>query len=155
MPSLTVRNLGLALLLVIGGYLAYKKLSEKRYSTPQAAIAAMLDDGAAALRDGRLGDVVDHVSASYHGGDDGGPASRNEVKAFLLFAFGTKGAEIRFLSRDIQVTGDTAKVRASIVTVVGGKGLVDGRSGARELEVDVQREDGEWKVTSARAAPLL
>jgi hypothetical protein len=155
MPKLTVRNLGLALLLLVGGWFAYKKLSEKRYSTPQAAIAAMLDRGAAALRDGELGDVVDLVSPNYHGGDDGGPSTRNEVKAFLFLAFGTKGTEIRFLSRDIQVTGDTAKVRASIVTVVGGKGLIDGRSGARELEVDVQREDGDWKVTSARVAPLL
>lgn len=155
MPELTVRRLGLVALVIVAGLFGHRWLTEKRYSTPQAAIAAMLDAGAAAARDGRIDDMLELVSDSYRGGDDGGPGSRGELKAFLFIAL-RRGAEVRFLSRDITVTGRTATVRASILVVAGGAaGVVDGRTGARALDLDLAQEGDDWRVVSARTSALI
>lgn len=154
MPELTLRRLGLIVIAIVVMYLGYRHLTAKRYATPEAEISAVLDEGAAAARAGRIKDMMALVSDAYHGGEDGGPANRDDLKAYLFVAL-ARGAEVRSLSRDITVEGRSAKVRASMIVIVGGRGLVDGRTGAREFTLELAKEGDDWKVTSAKTGALL
>jgi hypothetical protein len=153
---LTPRRLVFLGALVIVSGLVYRRCAPPRYGSPEAAIAALLDEGTAAAREGRVGDMIELVSASYQGGADGGPADRAELRAYLTMGLARGGAEVRSLSRDIEVHGSTATVRTSLVVIAGGLGgIADGRAGARDLELGLALEGDVWKVVSSRSEALI
>lgn len=150
-PWLTPRRLALIAVAVIVGFVAYQRLKPPRYDTPEAAITAVLDAGAEAARDGRVKDMMSLVSAAYRGGDDGGPADRDELRAYLVMGLARDGAEVRYLSRDIEVEGGAARVSVSMVVVAGG---LRGNAGQLDLELDLALEGDDWKVVSSRSAAV-
>jgi hypothetical protein len=120
---------------------------------PQQAIEALLDDAAEAARKGRVKDVMAHVSDRYRG-DSEGASSKGELRPYLAVLI-ARGAEVRFLSRDVVVEGERARVRATVVFVGGGlRNVLSGDAGAREVELDLELEEDEWKVVASRHAPV-
>ncbi len=153
---LTPRRLVFLVVLGIVGGLVYRRCAPPRFGSPEAAIAALLDEGTAAAREGRVGDMIELVSAAYQGGADGGPSDRAELRAYLTMGLARGGAEVRALSRDIEVHGTTASVHTSLVIVAGGLGgLADGRAGARDFEIELALEGDTWRVVSSRSAALI
>ncbi len=154
LPTLSVRNIAIALAVLIVGVVAYRMLSAPRHGTPEAAIGALLDDAAEAARAGRVKDLMEYVSSSYRGGDSG-PSTRDELRAYLFVAV-ARGGEARFLSREIHVDGSSAHVRASMILAFGGvRGIADGTTGARDVELELVLEDDDWKVVAARTGSIV
>jgi len=113
---------------------------------PEAQIQKLIDESIEDVEEGEVGDLMDRVSDSYRG--QGG--DRRELRSYLTALLFRGGVDVKVLSHQIAVTGETARVEMELVLVRGGLGgAMEGDVGARTVRLDLAREDGDWKVTGS------
>ncbi len=113
---------------------------------PEAQIQQLIDESLEDVEEGEVGDLMDRVSASYRG--EGG--DRGELRSYLTALLFRGDVDVKILTHQIAVTGETARVEMEVVLVRGGlSGAVDGDVGARTVRLALAREDDEWKVTGS------
>ncbi|HTE49306.1 MAG TPA: hypothetical protein VK698_00425 [Kofleriaceae bacterium] len=111
---------------------------------PEKQIAALIDDAVEDAEDGDVGDLMDAVSAAYQG--EGG--DRAGLRSYLTGLVLGGGIDVKVLSQQVAVAGDSATADLEVVVVRGGlRGAAEGDVGARTVHVELAREDGDWKVT--------
>ncbi len=102
-----------------------------------------------AAEEKKIGAVLDHLSKSYH---DPQGNDYNAVKDILAYNFFQHQKIGVYIPRvDVVVSGSTAQ--AMFQPVMTGRdtsgNILPEESGVYNFEVDLSREDGTWKVTSA------
>ena len=106
-----------------------------------------------AAEEKKIGAVLDHISKTYR---DPQGNDYNGIKGLLAFyLFRHQKVSVYMPNIDIMVTGTTAK--AIFQTILTGRGTGEAAGGilpealgAYNFEVLLNKEDGTWKVTSAR-----
>lgn len=106
-----------------------------------------------AAEEKKIGAVLDHVSKTYR---DPQGNDYNGIKGILAFYFFRhQKVSVYMPNIDIVVSGPTAK--AVFQTILTGRGTGEAAAGilpealgAYNFEVLFNKEDGQWKVTSAR-----
>ena len=148
--QLSRRELGIAAAFVVAGLVAWFLLRDGRLPADEA-VHQLVDKGIAAAEEGDVGDLMDLVSERY-GSDGNGPENRAELRSYLTALLFRGGVDIEELSREVTLHDDrTATVALSLLLVRGGlRGMAEGKAGARDVELHLELEDGDWKVVSSR-----
>ncbi len=106
-----------------------------------------------AAEEKKIGAVLDHISKSYR---DPQGNDYNGIKGLLAFYFFRhQKVSVYMPNIDIVVTGPTAKAMFQAILTGRGTGEATGgilpeALGAYNFEVLLSKEDGAWKVTSAK-----
>jgi hypothetical protein len=131
-------------------------LTRDRALPPEEAVNKVLDDAVAAVQDGRVKDLMELVSERYQSEGEGA-ADRAELRSYLTALLFRGGVEVKVLSRTITLEDESrAILEATVVLVRGGfRGVAEGDVGARQLELHLEREGGDWKVVSSRQQRAL
>ncbi len=129
--------LGLLLWMVLGAKSDEDQIREAIHQVAEGAEAA------------DLGMSLEPISENYADPDD---LDKNGIRGLLFYQFNKRGSISVWLSPiDVEVRGDAATASFEVGLVEGAKGSVVGwpvGAEAMHFEVELRREDGEWKITS-------
>lgn len=113
---------------------------------PDEQVRALITQAIEAAEEGDVGDLMDLVSERYQG--EGG--DRAGLRQYMTGMVMGGGIDVKVLTQQVAIEGDTARAELDVVLVRGGlRGAVSGDAGARTVQVDLAREDGDWKVTGS------
>jgi hypothetical protein len=137
-------------LLIVGGAIAVGVLlwvlTRSPARGPEDQVRALIEQAIEAAEESDVGDLMDLVSERYQG--EGG--DRAGLRQYLTGMVLGGGIDVKVLTQQVSVAGDTAQAELDVVLVRGGlRGAVTGDAGARTVRVDLAREDGDWKVTGS------
>jgi hypothetical protein len=138
---------------------AWLLLSAPRPAGPEERIRALLEGAARAAEQRKVGAVVEVLSERFTGGGDGEGerATRDEVRRLLaLELLRGRWVSVTISSAEISVEGHRA--RASVDAVLsraedrtrGLAALLPGEVSAHRFRLELEEEEGEWRVVSGR-----
>ncbi len=137
------------------GWAAFRKLAA-RPPSDEEAIGAIFLDAARAVEEKRVSVAVRGVSERFRG--DG--LDKRELKQ-LIAANALRGewVSVTVAGTRVQVDGDAARATVDVVMARSGKGraladLLPAEASASRIACELAREEGEWRVVSARRRPI-
>jgi hypothetical protein len=140
------RNALIGAAVALAGIGAVWILTRPAELTPEQQIEALIDGAIEDAEDGDVGDFMDRVSATY----DGEGGDRQELRAYLTGALLGGGVDVKVVSQRIAAGEQNATAQLEVVLTRGGiGGAFRGDVGVRIIQLDLGREDGDWKVRGA------
>jgi hypothetical protein len=151
----------LVVLMVAAAVAAWLALRPSAPRTPEERIRAALDQAARAAGERKVDGVVALLSERFHGRAGGESFTRDDARRLVALEV-LRG---RWVS--VEITGVTAVVdgpraRASVHAVLsratdrskGLASLLPGEAAAHRFQLDLEEEDGQWRVVSAGWRPI-
>lgn len=143
---------------VVGVYLA---LRPSPPLTPEERIRAALDKAARAAQERKVDGVVELLSPRFRGKAGGETLTRDDVRrgvAFELFRGRWVSVEITGVTAIVEGKHARATVHAVLSRAVdrskGLASLLPGEAAAHLFQLDLEEEDGEWRLVSAGWRPI-
>lgn len=142
----------------VGAYLVLRPSAPR---TPEARIRAALDRAARAAEERRADEVVELLSPRFQGEAAGERLSRDDARRLVALEL-LRGRWVSATITGAEVSVDGRRARASVHAVLsraadrekGLRSLLPGEASAHRFRLDLEEEDGEWRVVSAGWRPI-
>jgi hypothetical protein len=151
------RNVVLAVAVAAIGALALARLLASDGRTDEDLIRVLIEDGARAAEEKRIGDAVAGLSERFRG--EG--LDKSEVKRLVAFHV-LRGESVSVSIAGSRIRVEGARARAGVDTILvrgSGRGkalasLLPNEAGAHRFDLALEREEDGWRIVAADWRPI-